>query len=54
MIAPAARPLSASSLMLARILVRQAERSMVRSSDAVLVRGNSAHRLVNGPVASES
>jgi cardiolipin synthase A/B len=35
----------------ARALARQAERAMIRASDATLIRGNSAHLLVNGPAA---
>jgi cardiolipin synthase A/B len=35
--------------MLARALVRQAERAMYRASDATLVRGNAARVLVDGP-----
>ena len=47
-----ARP--AGSIMLARALARQAERAMVRASDAPLVRGNSARILIDGPVAFEA
>jgi cardiolipin synthase len=43
-----------SSLALARALARQAERAMLRASDAVLVEGNSARLLVDGPVAFRS
>lgn len=45
---------SGGSIMLARALARQAERAMVRASDAPLVRGNSAHILIDGPVAFEA
>lgn len=41
----------AGRIMLARALARQAERAMVRASDAPLVRGNSARVLIDGPVA---
>ena len=41
-------------IMLARALARQAERAMVRASDAPIVRGNSARILVDGPVAFEA
>jgi cardiolipin synthase A/B len=41
-------------IMLARALARQAERAMVRASDAPLVRGNSARILIDGPVAFEA
>jgi cardiolipin synthase A/B len=40
--------------MVARALARQAERAMVRASDAPLVRGNSAQLLVDGPDAFEA
>jgi cardiolipin synthase len=40
--------------MLARALARQAERAMIRASDAPLVRGNSANLLVDGPVAFDA
>lgn len=43
-----------ASMPLARALVRQAERAMLRASDAVLVRGNSARLLVDGPQAFEA
>jgi cardiolipin synthase A/B len=43
-----------ASLPLARALVRQAERAMLRASDAVLVRGNRARLLVDGPEAFEA
>ncbi len=39
------------SFALTRTLVRQAERAMVRASDAHQVRGNSARLLVDGPTA---
>ncbi|HUE95206.1 MAG TPA: phospholipase D-like domain-containing protein, partial [Longimicrobiaceae bacterium] len=39
------------SLTLARALVRHAERAMVRASDAVLIRGNTARVLPDSPVA---
>jgi cardiolipin synthase len=38
-----------TSLGIARTLVRHAERAMVRASDAVMVRGNSARVLPDGP-----
>ncbi|MBW3629623.1 MAG: cardiolipin synthase B [Gemmatimonadetes bacterium] len=44
-------PPRATPIGLARALVRQAERAMVRSSDAPLIGGNSARLLVDGPVA---
>src|SRR5688500_20302510 len=47
-------PRRGGSLMIARALARQAERAMVRASDSVLVRGNSARLLVDGPVAFEA
>ena len=47
-------PRPGGSLMIARALARQAERAMVRASDSVLVRGNSARLLVDGPVAFEA
>lgn len=50
---PASRA-SATSLALARALVRQAERAMVRASDSALVRGNRARLLVDGPMTFES
>lgn len=40
--------------MLARALARQAERAMVRASDAPLVPGNSARLLIDGPVAFDA
>src|SRR5215210_5127216 len=46
-----AGPPRTTSLAIARALVRQAERAMVRSSDAPLIGGNSARLLVDGPVA---
>jgi cardiolipin synthase A/B len=49
-----ARPSGESRLTLARALVRQAERAMLRASDAELVRGNSARLLVDGPQAFEA
>jgi cardiolipin synthase A/B len=48
-----ARP-AGGSIMLARALARQAERAMVRASDAPLVRGNTARILIDGPVAFEA
>ncbi len=38
-------------IALARALARQAERAMVRASDAPIMRGNTARILVDGPVA---
>ncbi len=49
-----ARAAAAPSLTLARVLVRQAERAMLRASDSAQVRGNSAHLLVDGPEAFAS
>jgi cardiolipin synthase A/B len=46
-----ARAEAAGSVRLARALMRHAERAMVRASDAVLVRGNSARVLADGPAA---
>jgi cardiolipin synthase A/B len=46
-----AGPPRTTSIGLARALVRQAERAMVRSSDAPLIGGNSARLLVDGPIA---
>ena len=40
--------------MLARALARQAERAMVRASDAAIIGGNSARILIDGPVAFKS
>ena len=44
-------PPRTTSIAIARALVRQAERAMVRSSDAPLINGNSARLLVDGPIA---
>ncbi|HEX6925608.1 MAG TPA: phospholipase D-like domain-containing protein [Longimicrobiaceae bacterium] len=44
----------AGRVMLARALARQAERAMVRASDAPLIRGNTARILVDGPVAFDA
>ncbi len=43
-----------SSVRVARALARQAERAMLRSSDAASIPGNSARLLVDGPEAFES
>jgi cardiolipin synthase A/B len=51
---PGERRAMASSIRLARALVRHAERAMVRASDAVLVRGNSARLLRDGPAAFDA
>lgn len=49
--APPMEEASGRTITLARALARQAERAMVRASDAPIVRGNSARILVDGPVA---
>jgi cardiolipin synthase A/B len=48
------RPRGNTPFVLARTLVRQAERAMVRASDSVLIRGNSARLLVDGPAAFDA
>lgn len=45
---------SVGSVSLARTLVRQAERAMVRSADAVLIRGNRARVLTESAVALDA